>query len=200
MVLLTVNIPQGRGLSRDTGHFRPGHRVPHRARRPVIETGVTRGVMMRKPLLIGLALMPVVAVGCGDDDGDAVTHDEWFQAICEKQATVEFPDFDQFFADHPEPTLDDWAAFLPQAVTAFEQFIDAIDSTPRAPDDEAGIDAVVAAMTKVRDNFADAQEAAEAGDQTAFDAAEAKNQDTDIPAWEAAMGAVETRDCPGQGG
>lgn len=100
------------------------------------------------------------------------------------------PGFDQFFTDHPDPTLEDWAAFLPEAVDAMEQSIAAIDAVvPAAEAADAQAD-VLAAMTTVKDSFASALDAAEAGDQQAFDAEEATNQDHNVPAMEDAFNTV----------
>jgi hypothetical protein len=148
--------------------------------------------------LTGLALLPAVAVACGDDDGDAVTHEEWFQAVCDKLGGQD-PGFDRFFADHPEPTLEDWAAFLPGVVSMMDTMADTLENTPTAPEDEAAVAAAVTAISAVRDNFDSARQAATAGDQAAFDAVEEQNQSSAVPAMEAAMAAVDERDCPGEG-
>jgi hypothetical protein len=74
------------------------------------------------------------------------------------------PGFDQFMTEHPEPTAEDWAAFLPQPIQMLTEVTACIaDSDPPALlVDE--IDAVVAAMTGVRDKTAEALAAAQAGD------------------------------------
>jgi hypothetical protein len=109
------------------------------------------------------------------------------------------PGFDQFFADHPEPTLEDWAAFLPGVVSVMDRMADTLESTPAAPEDEAAVAAAVTAIVAVRDNFDRSHEAAAAGDQEAFDDLEEQNQGSAVPAMEAAMAALDDRECPGDG-
>lgn len=98
------------------------------------------------------------------------------------------PGFDAIFEQHPKPTLADWAAFLPKPTQEFDNVIAAIEKVQ--PSDEAAddYDAALAAMKTVSQNFHDGIAAAEAGDQAAYDAAEAKNQGTgDTPGDTATM-------------
>ncbi len=101
------------------------------------------------------------------------------------------PGFDQFFTDHPDPTLEDWAAFLPDTVDAMEQSISAIEAVEPAAEAADAHAEVMAAMTTVKDSFAASLADAEAGDQEAFDAEEATNQDENVPAMEAAFTTVK---------
>lgn len=100
---------------------------------------------MNRALIGGLAALALISTGCGenDDTGSAasasedVTHEEWFADICAEFAALGEPAFDGFFTDSPEPTLDDWAAFLPEAITYVEDLAGTIESTPHAAFDAA---------------------------------------------------------------
>lgn len=74
------------------------------------------------------------------------------------------PGFDQFMTEHPEPTAEEWAAFLPQPHQMLGDVVACIaDSDP--PEGLADeIDAVVETMNVVVADLAAALEAAEAGD------------------------------------
>lgn len=89
------------------------------------------------------------------------------------------PGFDAIFEDNPEPTLKEWAAFLPEPIRESDDVIAALEEVE--PSDEVADDfeAALAAMHAVSDNFHDSLDAAEAGDQAAFDAAEEANQGTE---------------------
>lgn len=126
--------------------------------------------------IITTALVSSLALsGCGGDDDDAAeaaaVPDR--DSYCAELASLddgEDPGFDQFFADHPEPTLEDWAAFLPGPIAQLSDSIEQFGAIEPATELEAEHDAVLAAMTAVRDSFQVGLDAAEAGDQAAFDA------------------------------
>lgn len=134
-------------------------------------------------------------VACGDEK--SVTHEEFFQSACKKIEEIKLDSaFEQFFADHPEATLDDWAGFLPEVVTEMDKLV-AVTDLPHPKSDEAKVTALKSAITKVRNNFSVSLDAAKAGDQEAFDQAVEQNQSVDVPAMEAAMSTLDSRDCPG---
>lgn len=149
----------------------------------------------------------VLALGaCSSDDGggesaaadqttttaaaDGVSLDSYCTAIQDAAGGGE-PGFDQFFADHPDPTLEDWAGFLPDVVDQMDATITAIDAVEPAPEAAEAQADVVAAMTTVKDSFAASLADAEAGDQEAFDAEEATNQNENVPAMEASFTVVK---------
>ncbi len=155
---------------------------------------------MNRVIIGGLAALAVLTGACGDDDDaggpDAdVTHEEWFQAICDRLGPID-PGFEAFFAEHPQPSLDEWADFLPTPIGVMEQFADVLESTPHAPEDTEVIDDAVDAVITLRDDYQAALDAALDGDQEAFDEADSRSQNTSGPAMEAALEAGDGRDCP----
>jgi hypothetical protein len=149
--------------------------------------------------LVGLALLsPLGTVtACGDDDAsdDAVTEEEYRDAICARTAGLD-PGFDAFFAEHPEPTLDDWAAFLPGVVATMNELYEALDETPAPAEFQAAVDDAVDAIGTVRDNFQASADAAAAGDADELARIEEQNQSVDVPAMEAAMDFGDGSECP----
>jgi hypothetical protein len=86
------------------------------------------------------------------------------------------PGIDAIFEDHPEPTLADWAAFLPGPTKEFDAVIARLEKVEPSAEAADELAAAIDAMQAVADNFHDSIDAAEAGDQVAFDAAERANQ------------------------
>lgn len=141
---------------------------------------------MRSLILTTAIVSSLVMTGCGSDDDDAsaatiegaattpspaATGSDLDAYCADLQAAFggEDPGFEQFFADHPEPTLEDWAAFLPgpiAALTSTLDGLDALDAPAEVADEHA---AAVDAVTAVRDSFQVGLDAAESGDQAAFD-------------------------------
>lgn len=131
---------------------------------------------MRRLILTTAIVSSLVIAGCGsDDDGDAsaATGSDLDTYCAELKAAFgddQDPGFDQFFTDHPEPTLEDWAAFLPGPIaqlTSARDGIEALDPPAEVADEHA---AVVDAVTAMVDSFQVSLDAAESGDQAAFDA------------------------------
>jgi hypothetical protein len=148
-------------------------------------------------LVAGLVVASFALVACGDDDdkdSGRATHEEWFTAACEQLGSLD-PGFDAFFADHPEPTLDDWAAFLPTPIAVVEQLIVAAN-LPHPAEDDAKLAAAIAAVNKVQDTWQATIDAANAGDQATFDQLAEQAQSVDVPAMEAALETAEPRECP----
>jgi hypothetical protein len=145
---------------------------------------------MRHQILISTAvataaISSLALSGCGDDDVDALpvttaaaadqapeTGSDLAGYCADLQAAFGEdgdPGFGQFFADHPEPTLDDWAAFLPGPIAGLTAVIDgiaALDPPAEVADEHI---AVVDAMTAVRDSLQTGLDFAAAGDQAGFD-------------------------------
>ncbi|MBI4884004.1 MAG: hypothetical protein HY826_08115 [Actinobacteria bacterium] len=132
---------------------------------------------------------------CGDDEkgSDRATHDEWFAAACEVLAEAD-PGFDAFFAAHPEPTLADWAEFLPHAIEELNK-LEVVADLSHPIELDAPLAAAVAAVHKLQDTWQASVDAANAGDQATFDELEEQAQGVDVPAMEDALHAAEPRDC-----
>ncbi|MBI4884003.1 MAG: hypothetical protein HY826_08110 [Actinobacteria bacterium] len=134
---------------------------------------------------------------CGDDDkgSDSATHEEWFQAAC---ATIggDQSGFPEFTEAHPDgASVAEWAEFLPTPI----EFLDRIIAAARLPhpsEDDAGTVATIAAVEKLQATWQAAIDAASAGDDAGFDAAMGQG-DADFAAMDAALKAVDPRDCPG---
>lgn len=143
---------------------------------------------MRSLILTTAIVSSLVIAGCGSDNDNAsaatieasattpapaATGSDLDAYCADLQAAFEGaqdPGFEQFFADHPEPTLKDWAAFLPAPIASLTSSLDnldALDPPAEVADQHA---AVVNAVTAVRDSFQVSLDAAESGDQAAFDA------------------------------
>jgi hypothetical protein len=116
-----------------------------------------------------LVLLMTVAVACGDDataDPSTTIAEtvEQYGARVEVECPGGDPGFDPFLAEHPEPTAADWAEFLPAPLMMLTESRDCIVAShpPAAIADD--VDAVVAALVVVIDDFEKALAAAEAGD------------------------------------
>lgn len=158
---------------------------------------VTQSRFVRRAvhLVAGLVVASFALVACGDDDKDSdrATRDEWFAAACEVLADFD-PGFDAFFGAHPEPTMADWAEFLPTPIEELNKFKAAAD-LPHPEELDAPLAAAVAAVSKLQDTYEATIDAANAGDQATFSQLEEQAQGVDFPAMEEALHAVEPRDC-----
>ncbi len=85
------------------------------------------------------------------------------------------PNIDAIFEDNPNPTLEDWAAFLPEPTQGFDEVIANLEEVE--PSDEVAEDfkAALDAMRVLAADLHASLDAAKAGDQAAFDAAEEAN-------------------------
>lgn len=97
------------------------------------------------------------------------------------------PGFEAFFAEHPEPTLEDWAEFLPGPIADMRAGIEPFAAIEPPPSMAEMHQDVNDALTAVAESFEEALAAAEAGDQAGYDAAEAANQNELTPAMEESM-------------
>ncbi len=176
----------------------------------LLGTDDSRGGTMNRLCTIAAAAVVMLGAGaCADDDAtDAAGADSATtvtvstagaadeSALTDYCAAVaaaggEDPDFEGFFAEHPEPTLDDWAGFLPGVVDGIEATLAAAnDITAPVEVADAHQDAIDA-LTDMRDVMQESLDAAAAGDQAAYDAAEERNQSEVSPALEEAFGEVE---------
>jgi outer membrane murein-binding lipoprotein Lpp len=142
---------------------------------------------MRSLILTTAIVSSLVIAGCGSDDDNAsaatieasattpapaATGSDLDAYCADVQAAFdgEDPGFDQFFTDHPEPTLEDWAAFLPGPIASLTSSVDNLDALDPPVDVADQHAAVVDAVTAVRDSFQVGLDAAVSGDQAAFDA------------------------------
>lgn len=139
---------------------------------------------MRKQFAIAvLGTAVTLGTACSDDEEPTT------EAYCEDLRAL--PEGDDptaaFFADHPDPALEDWADGLPAIIATIQdsrdQFADVEPSAELADRRESAVQA----MDVVLGSFEDALEAASANDQAEFDRLEAENQDENVPALMAAM-------------
>lgn len=146
-------------------------------------------------LVAGLVVAGTALAACGDDDkgSDRATRDEWFAAACEVLADFD-PGFDAFFEAHPEPTMADWAAFLPTPIEELNKFGVAAD-LPHPAELDAPLAAAIAAVEKLQGTYQATIDAANASDQATFDQLEEQAQSVDFPAMEAALQAAEPGEC-----
>jgi hypothetical protein len=140
----------------------------------------------RRPLALALVAAAALAAGCGDDPAPTT------EAYCTSlQALPQGGDpLGDFFREHPDPTLEDWAAVLPEVIPNMRESLDrfaAVEPSAELADEKA---AFVGALGTVIENFEQASAAASAGDQARFDELETRNQDENVPAMESAMEAV----------
>ena len=86
------------------------------------------------------------------------------------------------FKDNPNPTLAQWAAFLPAPIARMREFIGQVKAIPAPdPDLSSKQQAVVTNLTAVADALDDSLAAAKVGDGARFSAAESRNQDEASP-------------------
>jgi hypothetical protein len=131
-------------------------------------------VMAKVALSVAALAVPLAA--CGDDDEQAVETTVPAETLADFGARLQTdcpggdPGFDRFLAEHPEPTVEQWAAFLPSPLGMLSSFAACIDaSNPPAPlTDE--IESAVTAMGVVVGDLEKALAAAKAGDLEAVDA------------------------------
>jgi hypothetical protein len=153
--------------------MRPGH------------GGADDACMNRALIIVATLPLAVIVASCGDDDDAdtvaAARTDAQYCSDLQALPTGEGPT-DAFFAAHPDPTLEDWAEGLPDVIETAKSQRDefaAIDpSTGLADERQALLDAFGGVIS----SFESSLDAAEAGDQDAFDAEEKANQDTNVPA------------------
>ena len=143
--------------------------------------------------------MASAALGaCGDDDkgSDSATHEEWFAAACETIGSEDESGFPEFMAAHPsDATSAEWAEFLPTPIAFLDRII-AAAKLPHPTEDDAGLVATITAVEKAQTSWRAAIEAANAGDDAAFDAAMGQAE-AELGEMDAAMKSVDPRDCPG---
>jgi hypothetical protein len=84
------------------------------------------------------------------------------------------PGIDAIFEDNPNPTLAQWAAFLPGPIAKLQAFADDIEATDPPRPVAKSVAKVVKRLRAVSTMFDDSRRAAAAGDQKAFDAAGAR--------------------------
>lgn len=125
---------------------------------------------------LSVAALAVLAA-CGDDDEQAVETTVPAETLAEYGARLntdcpgDDPGFDPFLSEHPEPTVEQWAAFLPSPVGMLSSLVACIDTSnpPATLSDE--IEGVVTSMRVVVGDLEKALAAAEAGDLEAVNAA-----------------------------
>ena len=152
---------------------------------------------MRRALIIAAFTPLVVLASCGDDDDGAANSAAAARTDAEYCADLEaLPDdggpTDAFFEAHPNPTLADWADGLPDVIARStkgrDQFAEIEPSVGLADERQTLLDAFDAIIA----SFETSLDAARAGDQEAFDAEEARNQDENVPALTEAFEGLQT--------
>jgi hypothetical protein len=161
--------------------------------------GVVHAAVMRRSLLIAATLPLVVGIAaCGDDDNQAVASARTTEAYCADLRAVQDDEgpTEAFFAEHPDPTLEDWAAGLPDIIARAKEGRDRFAAI--RPSDELADErrALVDSLNAVIASFEAGLDKARAGDQAAFDAEEQRNQGENVPALESAFQAL-TKVCGG---
>jgi hypothetical protein len=131
----------------------------------------TRAARGMAAVVLALVAAPVLAA-CGDDGkaepaataATAAETVEQYGTRVNAQCPGGDPGFDSFMAQHPTPTAADWVAFLPSPRKMISDVRDCVvASHPPAVVADA-VDAVVAALAVVVDDFDKALVAAKAGD------------------------------------
>ena len=151
---------------------------------------------MRNVLLAGTAAAAIVLAACGSSGSHKTTGSTAAAAYCQQLKTTGDafgdPGIDAIFKDNPNPTLAQWAAFLPAPIAKMRGFIGKVKAL-RPPADLADEQqAVVDGLTNMANSFDASLAAAKAGDNTKFAAEEARNQDVNGPAMEKAFTALGT--------
>ncbi len=152
---------------------------------------------MRRLIANASAALLLLLIGCSSDDSSSATTEATEttdsddtqsasadltpeeEAYCAELAALPEggdPGFDAFFTEHPEPTLADWAEILPNVIDNLRAGLVAFDAVEAPPSMADARQDVHDAMTAVGDSLDVGLAAAEAGDQAAYDAAEAENQ------------------------
>ena len=165
---------------------------------------------MRRMLLAGVAALVLVGVSACSDDGDDATTatgaadpvsapggaDPTVFVYCTSMDAA-FTDsgfndvpseLEAFFTEHPDPTLDDWAAFLPDTIATVDSVVVALEAVTPPADLAEAHQTLIASVSAVGDAYEDGLAAADAGDQAAYDASESLNQAVASPAMEEAFG------------
>lgn len=145
------------------------------------------GVHGRRLGVVALSLSVLAAgVGCSDDDEGRST-----TAYCDDLEALggdEGRPTDHIFEMYgDEPSLAEWAAGLPEAISIARGSRNGFADV--APSEELGDERkrLLAAFDRVIGSFEASLEAARAGDQDAFGGHEVENQDELVPAMDAAM-------------
>jgi hypothetical protein len=103
------------------------------------------------------------------------------------------PHIDDIFTQYGDnPTLAQWAAFLPDEVAKMDAMIERVSAVEPSPNLADDLQAAVAAFQTMSKNFHDTIAAAEAGDETEFKRLEDENQNTNTPALQAATSTIGT--------
>jgi len=87
------------------------------------------------------------------------------------------PGIDAIFEGNPDPTLADWAAFLPGPIARMQSFADGLAGSDPPKSLAADVRKVAKRWAAVIAFYEAGQEAAAAGDQAAFDALDSRRRD-----------------------
>jgi hypothetical protein len=153
--------------------------------------------------VLGVAVVALGACGSDSNSDDsaakststtaAVTPAEWMSQT-EAACPAFTPAFDGFYAQHGDtPDAAAYAEFLPSQVDGIAAMADCIEGRPAPDVIAAEVDAVVSAMRVVEADFETALESARNDELTAVDARLTQMRDVDVPAIDAAMGALKAK-------
>jgi len=138
--------------------------------------GTRRIAVATTALLItaGASLTTAGAAAAGAAAQPTGATKQWCTQV--KQIAEDFgdPGIDAIFDGNPNPTLAQWAAFLPGPIARMQKFSDDLEASDPPKAMAADVKAVVKRWTAVIALYTAAQKAAAAGDQKVFDASEGK--------------------------
>lgn len=151
---------------------------------------------------VTVAALAAPLSACGDDDAvsvattaaptsaEAAETVEEFGARIDSECPGEDPGFDPFYAEHPEPTAEDYVAFLPAPLEMMDRLITCVESSDPPAEIADDVANVVEAMAVVRADIDAALIAAKAGDLEEVNSIIADMHDNDAPAIDEAVAAV----------
>lgn len=141
----------------------------------------------------GIAVVLFGAAACGGGDDEAAQPST--ASFCAEAQSLDDGDdsgpYTEFYEKHPDPTPADWAADGHLVTDAIQATIDEIGGLHPSREAQPYFDDVLAAMEVMKQNSIDVSRAGEDGEQAAIDDLETANQETNVPALMAAMGALE---------
>lgn len=100
------------------------------------------------------------------------------------------PGLDEIFQTAPEPTMAQWAAFLPTPIARGRAFLDAVKAVPAPASMQPPMAKVIAAYEDELTVLEQIRVAAAGGDTAGFTKLESKNQDEVVPALQAAFAPI----------
>lgn len=148
-------------------------------------------------LLVGSVLLGLAAA-CGSSSSsaepttttEAETPEAWGARV-EADCSVFTPGFDEFMTEHPEPTTVDYVEFLPTQIDGMGSMRDCIAASNPPAEVKERVDAVVAAMDVVLEDFDQALAAAADGDLDSTNEWLTKMHEQDVAKIDEAFAAID---------